>query len=300
MLHITNGDCAVPALRAAGARGAVLPWSEVLHNGPVPGGLDAAALREVRARYLSAEGARSEAATLALLEARDERLDAALGAGEPIVLWFEADLYDVLLLIQVLDRVPDRAPVELVLVGQAEWTSVTHVEPRRLAEIARRAPRVGPERLQLARTAWAAFTSSAPTALEPLAWGTPALPAIGQALRRLLEELPWVGTGLGRTERQLLAALADGASTREEAFKAAARAEERPFLGDASAFAALDRLAPLLDGDVPNARGRAVLAGGEEWSPAQERWIGGVRLPPGPSPWRWDPGAGRIDARPRP
>jgi hypothetical protein len=271
-----------------------MPWSEVLHDGPVPA-LPPDELRAVRARFLG-----DEAGTL---ERRDERLAAAIGAGDPLTLWFEADLYDVLLLIQILERLPHEANARLVLVGQDEWRSVTEVGPGELRELGRDAPEVTPELRALAGSAWAAFTAQDPRAMEPLAAGTPGLPAVGQALRRLLEELPWTGSGLGRTERQLLEPLANGARTRDEAFHAATAAEDRPFLGDASAWAALDRLAPLLDGGQANAhgtpmrvneRGRAVLAGREEWEPPAERWIGGTRLPPGRSPWHWDPVASGV------
>ena len=285
MLHLTNGDCAVPALRAAGVEGEILPWSEVLHDGPVPA-LEPDALRALRARFLDDENG--------VLERRDERLAAAIAAGEPLMLWFEADLFDMLLIVQILERSPQQAPARIMLVGQNEWRSVTEVEPGELRALGREAPAVTPEQRALAAAAWAAFTSETPGAMEPLAAGTPTLPAIGHALRRLLEELPWIGSGLGRTERQLLEPLVDGARTREEAFRAAVAAEERPFLGDASAWAALDRLAPLLDGGRVNARGTAVLEGREEWEPVAECWIGGTRLPPGRSPWHWDPGALRV------
>jgi hypothetical protein len=248
----------------------------------------------LRARFLAPGSGLSEEDALARLKSRDERLDVALSKAEPIVLWFEADLYDVLLLLQVLDRLPGHTPARLVLVGQQKWTSVTEVDPFELATLGAEAPLVTPAQMDLARRSWAAFTAATPWELERLARGTPALPAIAQAVHRLLEELPWTGNGLSRTERQLLEALANGARTREEAFVAAVRAEERPFLGDASAWTALDRLAPLFDADAPNARGRAVLAGSEEWQPPEERWIGGVRLPPGRSPWHWDPAARRV------
>ena len=293
VLHITNGDAAVPRLRAAQAEGDILPWREVLHDGPVPPGLDPAALRAVRARFIAERAPFSEAVVLADMEARDRRLEVALAAGEPVLLWFEADLYDVLLLVQILARLPDGAPVRLVLVGQEAWTSVTAVAPDELARLGREAPLVSPAQLALARSAWAAFTAERPRALEPVAAGTPALPAVGQAFRRLLEELPWTGSGLSLTEQRLLGALAAGARSREEAFRTA-NAEERPFLGDATAWDTLDRLAPLLDGDRVNERGRAVLAGAEEWRPAEERWIGGVRLPPGRPPYYWDPVAERV------
>jgi hypothetical protein len=268
--------------------GEILPWHEVLHDGPVPGGLRVEELRAVRGRFLGDEGP---------LRERDERFAGAIRGGEPLMLWFEADLYDVLLLLQILERIPARAPARLVLVGQERWTSVTEVEPDLLATLGRDAPDVSAEQLELARAAWTAFTSPSPVALEPLAAGTPALPAIGIALQRLLEELPWPGTGLSRTERQLLEPLANGARSREEAFLAAIRAEERPFLGDASAWATLDRLGPLIDGTTVNARGRAVLAAEERWEPREERWLGGTRIPPGQPPWVWDQRVGRVVER---
>ena len=63
--------------------------------------------------------------------------------------------------------------------------------------------------------------------------------------------------------------MADGARTRAEAFVAAQRQEERPFLGDAIAF-------EYLRGSTAEGR-------------AQERWLGGVRLPAGEAPWRSTP-----------
>ena len=285
MLHLTNGDSAVPAIRAAGAEGEILPWREVLHDGPVPP-LPPDALRSVRTRFLGDDDG--------LLAQRDQRLAVAIAAHEPLVLWFEADLYDVLLLVQILERTPPDAPARLVLVGQEEWRSVGEVDAEELRSLGRDAPELTAEQRSLAAAAWAAFTAEHPRAMEPLAAGTPALPAIGQALRRLLEELPWTGSGLGRTERQLLEALANGARTREEAFRAAAAREERPFLGDASAWATLDRLAPLLDRGRVNERGRALLERRAKWEPPSERWIGGTRLPAGPAPWHWDPAAAQV------
>jgi hypothetical protein len=295
VLHVTCGDCAVLALRAAGIAGEVLVWREVLHDGPVPGGLDAAQLRSVRARFLSNDGRASEPAAATDFEARDARLAAAVEAHEPVRVWFEADLYDVLLVMQILDRVPAGAPVELALAGEDAWMGVTELEPAELARLGEAAPQVTAAQLELARQAWAAFRADDPRGLERLADGTPPLPCIGEAVARLLEEYPWTESGLSRTERQLLEAFADGPSSREAAFHAAAVAEERPFLGDTSAWATLDRLAPLLEGDALSDRGRAVLTGSEFWVPSQERWIGGVRLPPGPSPWRWNPDAARLE-----
>jgi hypothetical protein len=34
-LHVTNGDATVPGLRGTGIAGPILPWRDVLHEGPV-------------------------------------------------------------------------------------------------------------------------------------------------------------------------------------------------------------------------------------------------------------------------
>ena len=55
ILHVTNGDAVVPELAAAaGVEAAdVLVWRDVLHDGPVPDGLEPDALAELRARHLT-------------------------------------------------------------------------------------------------------------------------------------------------------------------------------------------------------------------------------------------------------
>ena len=106
VLHVTNGDSAAERIRAAGEAGEILSWRDVLHEGPVPAGLDASALREVRARFLADSEWASFDAVLADLEARDATLASA--NEREIVLWFEHDLYDQLQLLQVLDTLADR------------------------------------------------------------------------------------------------------------------------------------------------------------------------------------------------
>lgn len=71
MLNITNGDAAVPPLRAAGVEGDVLPWRDVLHEGPVPTGLDEAELGAVRARFLALDRILSQEEVLRDFAVRD-------------------------------------------------------------------------------------------------------------------------------------------------------------------------------------------------------------------------------------
>jgi hypothetical protein len=319
MLHLTNGDSAVPGIEATGVGGDVVPWRDALHEGPLPADADAAELRAVRARFLADHGWGDAEAIEAGMRARDERLAMALRRDEVVVLWFEHDLYDQLQLLQVLDAVDGAKNVEAILpdrfLGAMPDEELAALWPQR-APIRR-------DQVALARLAWEAVRAPEPTALHALLdTHTAALPHLGPALRRLLEELPSVGDGLSRTERQALAALEAGARRPHEVFVVAQRAEEAPFLGDTWLWAHLHELGqgerrlvqtrageplgpppplPGSDGftdqelELTDA-GRAVLAGEADRAALVplDRWIGGIRVR-GPEPaWRFDGARGRA------
>jgi hypothetical protein len=264
VLHVTNGDSAVHRLRAAGVQGDVLPWRDALHEGPVPAGLDPSELRARRARFMAGRGWANEAAALADMAERDERLARAVEAAEGIVLWFESDLYDVLQLAQIADRLPPGS-ARIVLVGVDGFRGVAE-----LADDEIRTAEPVPFDPAPYAALWRAFTAPDPRGLERL----DAPPVVRDAAHRHLQQFPWTTDGLNRSERALRQALAAGARTPGEAFVAAQRQEERPFLGDAIAFEYLDGLA-----DTPQGR---------------ERWLGGVHLPAGGPGWRYDPAAGTV------
>src|SRR3954469_20325879 len=97
-LHVTNGDALVPAIERAAPGGLVLPWRDVLHEGPVPSGLSEAGLRAERALFLARAGWGGGVMLLDAFERRDDTLAAAASSGD-IQLWFDPDLYDQLQLI---------------------------------------------------------------------------------------------------------------------------------------------------------------------------------------------------------
>ena len=118
--------------------------------------------------------------------------------------------------------------------------------------------------------------------------------------------------GLSLTERRVLAAVADGASDAGPAFVRAQARETRPYLGDTTCFARMDRLAdgpdPLLRLDPPGhpvarttgvhltSAGARVLAGQADQVALNgiDRWIGGVHLHGHRVPWRWDDGTETV------
>ena len=297
VLHVTNGDSTVATMERARLTGDLVPWRDVLHEGPVPP-LPAGELRRVRAEYLATIGTAGAADVEADLRARDERLAAAIADGEPVVLWFEHDLYDQLQLVQILAGLPDRPePVELICVGsfpgRPGFAGLGELEPDELASLWPVRTAVTPEHVHIARAAWDVVRGDDPRALARVA-ATPdeRLPYLAPALRRLLEELPGTRDGLGRTERQLLEAVAAGARTREQAFLASMAAEEAPFMGDTIAFDRLDGLDGLLTQGTLELTdtGRAVLAGRADRVALLgfDRWIGGMHIRADGPLWRWD------------
>jgi hypothetical protein len=132
VLHLTNGDLAAGRISAAGLPGDVLPWRDVLHEGPVPAGLDDDALRAARAEFLGG-GAWSRDSVLRGLRERDARLGAA-SAEDEVVLWFEPDLYDQLQLVQILDLFAKERLEGLFLVQADDYLG--QQEPEGIARLA--------------------------------------------------------------------------------------------------------------------------------------------------------------------
>jgi hypothetical protein len=313
VLHVTNGDCAADRLRAAGMEGAILPWRDVLHDGPVPAGLALEALSRVRADFIATGMPDPDAVRRGFAE-RD-RVLAASAAEDEVVLWFEHDLYDQLQLVQVLDWFADHPHPRLTLINPPEYLGMMDADRMR-ALFAARTP-VTPAQLALGRRAWDAFRGPDPRAIGTLADAEDAgaLPHLRDALVRLLEEYPSADDGLSRSERQALQAFAAGAGTVREAYPRAHHAVEDPFwMGDSSFVSLVEALAggsaPLLElhgtedgghreldrGVRLTPAGRDVLEGGADAVRLHgiDRWIGGVRLDGRAVPWRWDRRARRI------
>jgi hypothetical protein len=198
LLHITNGDHAVAVIRQV-AQGTILPWRDVLHEGPVRAGLSLEALSAERARFIAQAGWGALPEVMESFAERDAAFRQA-GRHDEIVLWFEHDLYDQLQLIQVLDGLAELRGPPISLICEAEYLG--RMAPERAAELfALRSP-VLRKHLQEAQAAWAAFRSADPLGIDPAK--AKALQFLGAALRRHLEEFPWTTDGLSRTERQIL------------------------------------------------------------------------------------------------
>jgi hypothetical protein len=171
MLHITNGDNTVALMRQAGLPGEYLPWRDLLHEGPVPAGLNLPTLSAPRARCIADCGWGSYIKVLAEFRQRDARLAHAL-QDEELVLWFEHDLYDQLQLLQVLDWLADHAAgktcLSLICIGEHpevhSFRGLADLQPGHLSPLlAQRSP-LTREHVALARAGWRAFHSADPMA----------------------------------------------------------------------------------------------------------------------------------------
>jgi hypothetical protein len=239
------------------------------------------------------------------------------------VLWFEADLYDQLQIIQILARlagfgVPAHR-ITLICIGEhpgiARFGGLGQLTAEQLRQLpaTSAAARLTPAALDLATCAWAAFRAPTPEGLGAIvAARSGELRFLGEAFDRLSREYPATRDGLSLTERRLLAAVADGAADAETAFVRASARETRPYLGDTWAFEALQRMArapvPLLDADPADrpverttrlrltGTGARVLAGDEDQVRLNgiDRYVGGVHLHGRNVPWRWDDGKEAI------
>jgi hypothetical protein len=309
-LHVTNGESAAMTIRQTSLDGPVLSWRDLLNVGPVPAG-SAAELRAARAHFLAAWSDGEVAAIERELEQRDAAL---LGPHQRYVLWFEADLYDQLQLIQVLDMLADAnvAPERIELVSAGEFPGVAHfgglgeLAADALAGLYEERVTLTADAIALARRAWTAFRAPDPTELGALASArSRELRFLGEAIARLLQEYPWRGDGLSLTERRILQVVGDDGTTAFEVFRRVWARESRPFQGDHVVFAHVRALAecahPLVELGGDGTRfgertvaltemGRFALAGSFDHVTLNgpDRWIGGVHLN-ARNRWCYDP-----------
>src|SRR5207237_547585 len=117
----------------------VLPWRDVLNVGPVPA-LPAAQLRLARARFLAERYGQTVSAVGAELRDRDRTLLGHIGR---YMLWFDADLYDQLQLIQILAALRlngiAAGSIRLInpgeMIGRAHFGGLGELSPAELAEL---------------------------------------------------------------------------------------------------------------------------------------------------------------------
>ena len=292
----------------------VVFWRDALHEGPVPS-VESEQLRRVRAEFLVGAGADDRREADAIFLQRDRALERNRHGRN--VLWFEADLYDQLQILQILARLAEidvpADRITLICIGEypgiARFGGLGELSADQLRELpsTTACTRLTPDALDFATRAWAAFRAPTPEHLGEISeTRCGELRFVGEAFDRLAREYPSTRDGLSLTQRRVLAALAAGAPDAGAAFVGVVSREFRPYLGDTWCFGLMTDMAqartPLLETSPVGRRvdrtsrvrltqaGAQVVAGREDHVRLNgtDRWIGGVHLAGSDAAWRWD------------
>lgn len=318
IVHLCNGDSTADNLSLADLPGEIRVWADALDQGPVQNLPDAEHWK-LRGEFLASRGFRDSDARLA---AWDHGVDEA-AAAEELILWFEHDLFDQLALIRLLARLSRRGlPQQLTIVSIDRHPEVPNflgfgqLKPEQLAELWPRRTPLSRDAIDEAITAWIAVTASDPRALPFLTRRIKAMPFLAGALERHLEEYPDPQSGLSRTARQLLAAIARGVATGGDLMAAVHAIDPRYPITDGLLLTTLQDLgrcgfiegaptgAPSHDSFqhvrvAITATGRQALAGAIDrvHEHGIDEWRGGVHLVGKGPVWRWDSAARKLIER---
>jgi hypothetical protein len=261
-LHIRCGDDILETLDRAGVPGDKVRWADALSEGPLHHHVRETDRQRERAAYLSSRYQMPMAETYREMMGADWRVDQCPSYDET-VLWFEADLFDQVILVYLLQRLrplADRARISLICIGSfpgvTRFVGLGQLGPADLAGLLPTRQPVTRRQFELAGEAWAAFNAPHPRHLIRLARSrSRALPFLPGAVTRYLAEYPSTRNGLPRTAQLALEAIDGGAQSPGEAFVRVQEREPRPFMGDAMFYAVLRDLAagsqPLLAGPHP-------------------------------------------------
>jgi Domain of unknown function (DUF1835) len=313
IVHVCNGDSTADTLSLADLPGEIRVWADALDQGPLLPVADAEHYRQREAHW----AARGHRETGKLAE-YDRGVDEAAGA-EELILWYEHDLFDQLALIRLLARLARRGlPQTLTIVSIDRHPDVPNfmgfgqLKPEQLAELWPRRTPLSRDAIDEAITTWIAITAADPRALPFLSRRVKALPFLAGAIERHLEEFPDPTSGLSRTERQLLAAVARGVGGGRELMQAVQAIDPRYPITDTLLVQTLQVLAKagFVDGVPPSVTpgtfkelaaaitplGRQALAGAIDrvHEVGIDDWRGGVRLDGKGPVWRWDSAARKL------
>ncbi len=293
IVHVCNADKTADELGLADLPGEIRVWGDALDRGPlVPS--DDSDYWTARAGYFASRGVLAAADARIQLAAWDAAFDEARSA-EELILWFAHGLADQLALCRLLARLARRGlPAQLTVVSidrhpdVADFAGFAQLAPEQLAALWPRRTPLSRDAIDESIATWLAITAGDPRALPLLHRRIKAMPFLAGAIERHLEELPDPASGLSRTERQVLAAIARG----EPAVTAARAIDPRYAIDDAVVAHAVAELgrAGLVANNAITPLGRQALAGAIDrvHEAGIDDWRGGVHLAGRGPVWRWE------------
>ncbi|BAZ48498.1 hypothetical protein NIES4103_11060 [Nostoc sp. NIES-4103] len=316
-LHVRCGSDIQNKLAIAGFGGDFLEFTDPYCQGPVPLDTEQLQFLNTRATFIS----QAYGITFKDAQNRLEREYSQLHRSheyERVVLWFEHDSYDQLILARILHHFwthqsfPQR--LELICIdsfpGIQRFVGLGQLSSEALRILWERRRPITRDRLELGHRVWQALSAASPQELMQIVnTQTPELPSMAKALRRHLQELPWIDNGLSLTQQLTLEILKD--------FKAIAadqlftmlilEKEPLPFLGDSMYWYVLTEMLqsnyPPLEITIESINqpwpkrvlqlteiGQALVRKQVNWWEISnsDRAVGGIHLMSGQPVWMWD------------
>ncbi|PCJ83313.1 MAG: hypothetical protein COA54_15670 [Thiotrichaceae bacterium] len=336
-LHIRCGSDLSSTLPAGGFIGDFLEYSDPYGQGPI---VQNDNFIKTRAKFLhesydslfeykpdDSRADKTLSSTTAFLETADARLKLAAQQYERIVLWFEHDGYDQLILAKLLayfaeNAVPGKkqpgkaVPKKLELVsvnhfpGSARFIGLGQLPPEAIRLLWQQRQAVSQQQLKLGKQVWNALGESSPLPLFEItnSKNIKHLPNMGGALLRHLQELPSTRNGLSLTEHITLELLNEESKTAGQLFGQLMRIRDPlPWLGDIMYWFILQSMMQTSQAVFEISKddlkkpwqhrlltitdtGKKVLVGTHSWLSLDPtvRWLGGVKISAGNSCWHWD------------
>lgn len=250
-LHIVNGDSFGDKLRASGIDGEILVWRESLYEGPIGMQMSDSVLLSMRASYMNNRYGIPEDTFKHQTLAQETTLNNLSNSMDEVVLWFEHDLYDQLMLCYLLSRIVDfpRQSFRLSLVSIDQFPGVEffyglgQLSTDQILQLHHTWLPVEEVQHRLASKVWQAYSASEPLALAALMEeDLSALPYLKKALTAHTARFPSIQNGLSAIQQQILALLGDGEVTILSLFHNVSRLASDYGLGDLQFFGILDGL----------------------------------------------------------
>ncbi|OCT13203.1 hypothetical protein A8709_20900 [Paenibacillus pectinilyticus] len=217
-LHIVNGDSFGDKLLASGIDGEILVWRESLYEGPIGMQMSDSVLLSMRATYMNHRHGIPEATFKQSTLEQEARLNSLSNEVDELVLWFEHDLYDQLMLCYLLSRIGElpRHSFRLSLLcinhfpGVEPFYGLGQLSAEQTHRLHGKWIPVTEEQLRLAHNVWTAYSASEPLPMAALIEeDLSALPFLKKALEAHTARFPSMQNGLSAIQQLMLELLED-------------------------------------------------------------------------------------------
>ncbi|MDQ0902889.1 DUF1835 domain-containing protein [Paenibacillus sp. V4I7] len=281
-LHIVNGDAFGDKLRVSGIDGDIMVWRESLYEGPIGMQMSDSVLLSIRAAYMNLQHGIPEELFKSITLQQEKAMDRLAEDIDEIVLWFEHDLYDQLMLCYLLSRLfalPNPSlKLSLLSINQFPGVEFFHglgqLNVDQITQLHDKWLPVNEDQLLLACKVWTAYSASEPILMATLLEeDLSALPFLQKALQANSERYPSSQNGLSANQQLILELIGEEEMPILSLFKRVSQTASHYGLGDLQFWAIVDSIRKC---EIPLVR----LAGGDKLP------VYGEPLPPHFEEWR--------------